>query len=127
MTNLTDLTVDSTTIGGQNLPAPSSHAYVSAGAIAEKHGCVTLAKTSAGTMAMTVVNPVATTDDYKILHILNAQAQANTVAVTASTFGNSTGTDYDVATFGAAVGNTLTLMAYQGYWYVIGAFACTLA
>ena len=129
MTNMTDLTVDSITNGGQDIPAPSGHLYVAAGAIAEKHGCVTLAKTSAGAMAMTVAVPVATTDDYKILHILNAQAQSNTVAVTGgtATFGGSSGTDYDVATFGAAVGNTLTLMAYQGNWYVIGAFACTLA
>ena len=124
MTDLTDLTVSSMAIGGQNLPAPTSQAIVAAGSIDIKHGCVTLAKTVAGPMAITLANPTATDDDYKILHILNAQAQANYVTVTGG-YGNGGGS-FDRATFGNAVGNTLTVQAYQGYWYVIGALNCTL-
>jgi hypothetical protein len=124
MTDLTDVVVDSLTVGGVAVAAPTSHAYVAAGPIAETSGCVTLAKTVAGIMAMTLANPTADTDDFKVLHILNAQAQANYVTCTGG-FGNG-GSSYDVATFGAAVGNTLTVMAYQGYWYVIGAYGCTL-
>jgi hypothetical protein len=124
MTNMTDLAVDSMAIGGQNLPAPTSEAIVAAGAINIKHGCVTLAKTSAGAMAITLANPIATTDDYKVLHILNAQAQSNYVTVTGG-YGNG-GTSYDRATFNNAVGNTLTVIAYQGYWYVIGNMGCVL-
>jgi hypothetical protein len=124
MTDLTDLTASSITNGGQDLPAPTSEALVANGAISVKHGCVTLAKTVAGPLAMTLANPIATTDDYKVLHILNAQAQANYVTVTGG-FGNG-GTSFDRATFGNAVGNTITVMAYQGYWYVIGALNCTL-
>jgi len=125
MTNLTDLDVDSLVIGTQNIPGYVGGAYVAAGAITEKHGAVTLAKTVAGVMAMTLADPTATTDDFKVLHILNAQAQANTVT-SATSFGGGGG-GKDVATFGAAIGNTLTVMAYQGKWYVIGTYGVTLA
>jgi len=124
MTDLTDVVVDSLTVGGVAIAAPTSHAYVADGVIAEKCGCVTLAKTSAGVIHMILANPIADTDDFKVLHILNKQAQLNDITCTGG-FGNG-GTDYDVATMGAAVGNSLTVMAYQGYWYVIGAYGCTL-
>ena len=100
-------------------------AKVAAGAISNKNGVVTLAKTSAGVIAMTLADPTATTDDYKVLHIINAQAQANTVT-SATSFGGG-GASFDVATFDAAIGGTLNLMAYQGKWYVMSAFGVTIA
>jgi len=100
-------------------------ALVADGAITVKNGVCTIAKTVAGVVAATLADPTATTDDYKVLTIINAQAQANTVT-SATSFGGG-GASYDIATFGAAIGGVLRLMAYQGKWYVIGDFGVTLA
>lgn len=127
-TNLTDLTVDSLTLGSTSLPYPASNtvqAVVAAGAITIKHGVVTMAKTVAGAMAVTLAQPTATTDDYKVLDILNLQAQANTVAIAVTGFGNG-GANFIKATYGAAIGNSMQIMAYQGFWYVIGLNGVTL-
>lgn len=106
-------------------PIQAVEAKVAAGAITNKNGIVTLAKTVAGVIAMTLGDPTAVTDDYKVLRIINAQAQANTVT-SATSFGGG-GTSFDVATFDAAIGGTLSLMAYNGKWYVIGSYGVTLA
>jgi len=102
----------------------TSQLVVADGAITIKSGVARIAKTVAGVVAATLADPTATTDDYKILMIVNAQTQANTVT-SATSFGGGGGS-YDVATFTNVVGATLTLMAYQGKWYVIGTNACTL-
>lgn len=91
---------------------------VANGAITIKNGVVRIAKTVAGVVAVTLANPTVTTDDYKRLVIISNQAQANTVTVTGG-FGNG-GSGEDVATASGVVGDTLELMAYQGYWYVCG-------
>lgn len=101
----------------------SSQTLTGDGAITNKNGTVVLNK--AGVIAATLANPTATTDDYKKLVILSLTAQAHTVTVTGG-FGNG-GSGKDVATFGGAAGDCLTVMAYQGYWYVIGANGVTLA
>lgn len=93
------------------------------GAITIKNGVVALNK--AGVLAATLANPTATTDDFKRLTIVALQAQANTVTVTGG-FGNGS-TGEDVATFSGVIGDTLTLLAYQGYWYVTGHHQVTLA
>lgn len=93
------------------------------GAITNKNGVVVLNK--AGVIAATLANPTATTDDYKMMTILSLTAQAHTVTVTGG-FGNG-GTGKDVATFAGAIGDCMTIMAYQGYWYVIGTNGVTLA
>jgi len=103
----------------------TSQLLVADGAITIKSGVARIAKTVAGVVAATLADPTATTDDYKILMIVNAQTQANTVT-SASSFGGGGGS-YDVATFTNVVGATITLMAYQGKWYVIGTNACTLS
>lgn len=125
MTDLVDVKVDTLTVAGVAVAAPTGKLYDANDAIAEKIGCVTLAKAIAGVLTMTLAEPTVTDDDFKVLHILNAQAQANTVAIATDGFGHG-GSNFIKATFGAAVGNSLTLMAYQGFWYVIGAYACTL-
>lgn len=98
---------------------------VADGAITVKSGVCRIAKTVAGVVAATLADPSATTDNYKVLTIINDQAQLNTVT-SASSFGGG-GAGVDVATFGAVIGNTLTLMAYRGKWYVRGTFGVTLA
>jgi len=98
---------------------------VADGAITVKNGICFIAKTVAGVVAATLANPTATTDDFKRLTIVSNQAQANTVTVTGG-FGNG-GAGEDVATASGVVGDTLHLMAYQGYWYIIGAHQWSVA
>jgi len=127
-TNLTDLTVDSLTLGSTSLPYPASNTsqlVVADGAITIKMGVVTLAKTVAGAMTITLAQPTATTDDWKVMSIISLQAQANTVAIAATGFGNG-GANFIKATFGGAIGDSMQVMAYQGFWYVIGLNNVTL-
>lgn len=105
-------------------PQETTQAIVANGAITIKNGVVTLAKTVAGVLSVTIADPVAA-DNFKILRILNLQAQAN-VITSASSFGGG-GTSFDVATFSAAIGGTLTLMAFDLKWYVVGSQGITLS
>jgi hypothetical protein len=123
MTNLTDLHVDSFTIGSQALPEIEvTQAMTGDGAIAIKSGIVTLSKGSA--IAATLANPTATTDDFKELTIISLTAQAHTVAVTGG-FGNG-GAGKVKSTFGGVIGNNIKVIAFGGYWYVIGGQGFTL-
>jgi len=106
-------------------PMETAQLLVADGAITVKQGVCTIAKTVAGVVAATLADPTDVTDDYKRLVIINGQAQANTVT-SASSFGGG-GASKDVATFGAAIGNTLELMAFGGKWYVLGNYGVTLA
>lgn len=138
MTNLTDLTLSSTLTlsDGVALTATATELnklsdmdtaqlLVADGAITVKNGVCLIAKTVAGVVAATLADPTATTDDYKRLTIISNQAQANTVT-SASSFGGG-GAGEDVATFSGAIGDTLSLMAYQGKWYITGTHQCTIA
>ena len=98
---------------------------VADGAITIKNGVVKIAKTAAGVVAATLANPTDVTDDFKRLLIISNQAQANTVTVTGG-FGNGS-TGEDVCTFSGAVGDCLELMAYGGYWYIVGGHQYTIA
>jgi hypothetical protein len=91
---------------------------VAAGAITIKNGVCKIAKTAPAAIGATLANPTTGTDDFKRLVIINFQAQLNTVTVTGG-FGNG-GAGEDVCTFGAAIGDNLSLLAYGGLWYVIG-------
>lgn len=126
MTNLTDLDVTSLTVNGSSagviaLDAPQTAS--ADGAITIKNGVVIITKATAA--ALTLANPTSGTDDYKVLRILSTTAVAHTVTVTGG-FGNA-GAGADVATFPLAVGATLSLLAYGGYWYVIGSNGVTLS
>lgn len=120
MTNLTDLDVTSLTIN----TSTTLHAretlqdLVADGAITVKNGVCKIAKTVAGVVAATLANPTTGTDDYKRLLIISNQAQANTVTVTGG-FGNG-GSGEDVLAFSGVVGYCVELMAYGGYWYIVG-------
>jgi hypothetical protein len=112
MTNLTDLTVDTLTIG--TLPLTNVvEAMTADNAITIKQGMVTLDKSSP--LLATLANPIATTDDYKRLTIVSLTAQAHKI------------TGEDVATFTAAIGACLDLIAFQGLWYVNGQHLTTIA
>ena len=98
---------------------------VADGAITVKNGVCKIAKTVAGVVAATLANPTDVTDDFKRLLIINNQAQLNTVTCTGG-FGNG-GTGEDVITFSGAVGDCVELMAYGGYWYIVGGHQFTVA
>jgi hypothetical protein len=98
---------------------------VADGAITVKNCVCLISKTVPGVVAATLADPVATTDDYKRLTIINGTAHASTVT-SASAFGNG-GAGEDIATMSATVGDTLNLMAYQGHWYITGAHQATVA
>ena len=127
MTNLSDLTVDSLVVGTYTLPIPEVQSMTINGAITIKHGIVRLDKD--GVLAATLAKPVAGTDDFKMLVIVAIQAQANTVTAPEG-FGNPLTScvieGEDVATFGGAIGDCLTLVAYNGAWYVKNKHAITI-
>jgi hypothetical protein len=91
-------------------------------AINIKNGVVCLKATDI--INATLANPTDGTDDGSRLLILSETAKAHTVTVTGG-FGNG-GDGEDVATFGA-IGDTLELMAYNGYWYIVGSHQVTVA
>lgn len=119
-TNLTDLYLERLTIGADQL----GQAMTVNGLIAIDQGVVTLGK--AGILAATLAKPTATTDDFKLLTVTSLTAFAHTLALSAGTFGDG-GAGYTTATFGAAAGNSITLLAYQAQWYIVGYRGVTLA
>jgi hypothetical protein len=94
------------------------------GAITQKSGVVLITKGSA--CVITIAAPTAGADDGKELVIVSTTAFAHTVTNTSPGFNNN-GASSDVGTFGAAKGNGLSLIAYNGAWYVIGNIGVTLA
>lgn len=77
-------------------------------------------------LAMTLAAPTATTHDGIIIRIISTTAQAHTI--TATTIGFNAGdAASDVATLGGAIGDGLTVVAYQGEWYVLNNTNATLA
>lgn len=122
MTNLTDLTVDTFTLG--TLPLTNEvEALTADNPITIKQGMATLDKSSP--LLATLANPIATTDDYKRLTIISLSAQAHKITCTGGYGGAGTGED--VATFTAAIGACLDLIAFQGLWYVNGQHLTTIA
>jgi len=93
------------------------------GAIGIKQGLAALTK--AGGAAMTLAAPTAGTDDGKVLRIVATTANAHTVTQTTPGFNNA-GTSGDVGTFGGAVGDSLTVIAYNGVWYTLSIRNVTL-
>lgn len=94
------------------------------GAIGVKSGHVAITKGSAA--ALTLAAPVAGDDDGMRLTIVSETAFAHTVTQTTPGF-NGGSTASDVATFGAAAGNALELVARNGTWWTVQAKGVTLA
>lgn len=85
-----------------------------------------ITKSSAGA-AMTIVDPTATTHDGVILHFIATTAQAHSLDNSAgSGFFSSGGSTKDVATFGGAIGDRLSILAYQAKWYILDSLNITL-
>lgn len=69
--------------------------------------------TKAGVCALTLAAPYAA---YARLTIISTTANAHTVTVANGIGGAGSGAD--VGTFGGAIGDGVTLISYNGYWYV---------
>jgi hypothetical protein len=93
------------------------------GAITIKNGTVLITK--AGVCALTLADPTAGTDDGKALVIVSKTANAHTVTIAGGEAGG--GAAADVGTFGAAAGNWVRLVAYNGKWYAAGLLNVTFA
>lgn len=92
--------------------------------VASANGAITILDgyvflTKAGVAAMTLADPTATTDDGKMLTFIATTANAHTVTIAGGL--NGVGAGADVGTFGGAVGDRFTVVAYNGKWYAAGA------
>ena len=76
--------------------------------------------TKAGVAASTIVDPTATTHDGVTLTFISTTTDANTLANTTGSGFNGGGAGAIKASWGAAIGNNLTIVAYQGKWYIVG-------
>lgn len=88
--------------------------YTAAGAIAKAHGTVILKAGSAA--AMTLAAPIVGTEDGLTLKIIAVDAFAYTVTTPASKINGS----LHIATWTAAIGNSIELIAENGVWYNVG-------
>lgn len=104
------LFIDTSLIAGQDIPAD--------GAINPVAGNVVLRKGTPA--AITLAAPTTPAQDYTILRVVSTTAQAHVITGPAAGF-NAGGAGADVATFTtAAIGDSLTLMAFNGVWYIVG-------
>jgi len=92
------------------------------GAITIRDGLVVLSKGSAA--AITITAP-ATSDNGKQLTIITLTAQAH--VITSATVGFNAKGSSGTCTYTAAIGNSVTLDAYNGNWYASVKTGVTLA
>jgi len=110
--NVTGDVVGNLTGGVQRTVLPAA----ANGAISIKSGYVVLTK--AGVAAMTLAAPTASTDDGNELTVIALTANAHTVTIASGL--NGAGSGADVGTFGGAVGDRFSVVAYNGKWYASG-------
>lgn len=96
--------------------------YADSGAITIAGGLVSLSKGSA--QAMTLANP-SVAQNGLVIQIYAATAQAHTVTLATGLYGGTTAED--VGTFGGAIGDSVTLMAYNGVWIILSVRNVTFA
>lgn len=99
--------------------------------VASADGAISIAPktvfiTKAGVCAMTLAAPTATTHDGYIIRFVATTAAAHTLTATTIGF-NKADAAGDVATFGGAIGDGLTVIAYQGEWYILSSINISLA
>jgi hypothetical protein len=94
------------------------------GAIELRPGTVVITKGTAA--ALTLAAPTAGVHDGLTITIVSSTAAAHTVTATTIGF-NAGNAGADVGTFAAAIGNGLTVVAYQGEWLVTNNTGVTLA
>lgn len=102
---------------------PSQIASAS-GAITITAGTVFITAGSAATL--TLADP-SVADNGAILWIICHTAAAHVVTNAGGAGFNDADTSGDVATFGAAIGNNLVLIAYDGIWHIVNNVGATVA
>lgn len=88
-------------------------------AVASENGAITIQNsavvvTKAGVAALTLPTPIATTHDGIEITVIATTAFAHTVTTQTNKINGASA----VATLGGAKGDGITLIAYQGVWYV---------
>ncbi len=91
-------------------------AYAASGAIAVRSHTALLTKAGVGEMTLAV--PTATTHDGIVITVVSTTAQAHTVTATTVGF-NEGNAASDVGTFGGAIADNFSFIAYQGEWYTL--------
>jgi len=86
---------------------------------------VVITKSSAPA-ALTIADPTNETHDGVMLTFISATAKAHTLDNSAGSGFNGGGAGVDVATFGGAIGDNLTIAGYGGKWFVVGSVNVTL-
>jgi len=115
--------VDYAPESGLDYPSPSPLVAIAAnGALSVSSGNYVLT-TKAGVIALTLTAPTAGVQDGMVIRITAANgAYADTLTATSLLQTGGGSSPYTTATFGATTaynGATLTLKAYNGFWYVI--------
>lgn len=105
-------------------PLQDCTALAADGAIVIQPGVVLITKVAA--INATLADPAAG-DNGAVLHIIATTAAAHVVDNSAGSGFNAAGGGSDIATFAAAVGNRLSLVAYGAKWYVLDSLGITLA
>lgn len=130
-TKLTDLTVTNDLVVSGNLTVAGATQYGLATVVAAAvDGAVSIESkivviTKAGVAALTLGTPTAAQNG-TVIQFVSATANAHTV--TAATIGfNAGNAGGDVGTFGAAIGNGFSVVAYGGEWYVLSNINVTFA
>jgi hypothetical protein len=93
-------------------------------------GAITVAPSSvflskAGAAAITIVAPTVTTHDGYIIRVVAISAQAH--VITSGVVGFNAKGSSGTLTFGGAIGDSVTLIAYQGNWYTLAKVNVTAA
>jgi hypothetical protein len=108
-------------------PAKGHHlqALGASGAVVIKPSTVLVTK--AGVAALTIADPTSGVHDGLEMNFISTTANAHTLSNAAGSGFNGGGAASDVGTFGGAKGDGITIVAYQGVWYVKDKTNVTLA
>lgn len=98
-------------------PQPTIAAKATDGAISSAPGTIVITKGSA-LGSSTLATPTTTTHDGYILRIVSSTAYAHVISCASGKVNG--GTTTTITFTSAAIGDSVTLVAYQGTWYVIG-------
>jgi hypothetical protein len=93
------------------------------GAITIQNAYVVLSKAGAG--AITLAAPTAGTHDGIVIEVIAISAQAHVITGGVDGF-NAKGSS-GTATFGGAIGDSVTFRAYNGHWYTVALVNVTIA
>lgn len=102
--------------------APAENISAATGAIYAKTGAAFITY-NGGAGAYTLAAPIPGTDDNKQLEIISTMAQAHVITAPANGFNGS----LHLATFAGAVGDAITMRAFNGSWYVANTIGVTIS